>query len=218
MAELLRDPIWQGIGVFVALLLGLAGFYITRPHRLWIYVSGAAVMLLAATWIFTAFASRTTLEFEELFAEPRGYQFPGETTEFTRLFDFHYEKSPPCKSRLRLAYSFPEPPRTEITVGVSIPLRESIDISSYAAIEVTLRASKGSDVNFIIHSDSGHKQFSRIVVGTNESQNISIPTKQIADALNTKAIAGFYATSSTRSEPAKGIHSFVVSNIRAVKK
>jgi hypothetical protein len=53
MIDLFRDPVWQGIGVVVAILLTFLGFYVAQRRKVWIYLSGLIVFLLTGMWIGT---------------------------------------------------------------------------------------------------------------------------------------------------------------------
>jgi len=44
--ELLSDPVWQGVGVLIAIIFGFIGFYYARQQRWWLYITGAIVILV----------------------------------------------------------------------------------------------------------------------------------------------------------------------------
>lgn len=62
MTDLLRDPIWQGIGVVVTIALGFVGFYYAGRHKFWLYLSGALAITIIGiaigSWIERSNATR----------------------------------------------------------------------------------------------------------------------------------------------------------------
>ncbi len=47
MVELISNPIWQGIGVVVVIIIGFITFYYeSKKNKLWLYLTGAAFILL----------------------------------------------------------------------------------------------------------------------------------------------------------------------------
>ncbi|HEX8683729.1 MAG TPA: hypothetical protein VF707_15535 [Ardenticatenaceae bacterium] len=44
--DILRDPIWQSLGVIVTLVLGFVGFYYAGRNRLWLGIAGVIVAFI----------------------------------------------------------------------------------------------------------------------------------------------------------------------------
>lgn len=44
--EILRDPVWQGVGVIVTVLFGFLGFYVATKQVNWLYLLGGTIFLL----------------------------------------------------------------------------------------------------------------------------------------------------------------------------
>jgi hypothetical protein len=62
MIDILRDPVWQGIGVIIALILGIIGFYYAGKNKIWLFVAGAIVILIIGLGIGVQIRIQTTQE------------------------------------------------------------------------------------------------------------------------------------------------------------
>jgi hypothetical protein len=228
MADVLRDPIWQGIGAVFTLVIGLIGFYLTKPGRLWLYGTGAALLVLLGVWIGVTItpkavgetaqsASSRAKQLEPFIKGAYVYQIPTEADFGSRLADYTFEREGPSDSRFRMNFKFPEPPPQSLTVGINIPFGKDQDLSDESNLEFTLLGTKGSEVDLVVHDVAG-KQFSKSLLCVGESQAVSIPLTEISGAINTKVVSGFYLTATTRSQINKGAHSVSISKLKTVKR
>jgi hypothetical protein len=46
MADILGNPVWQGVGVIVAILLGFIGFYYAGGNKVWLIIAATIILLI----------------------------------------------------------------------------------------------------------------------------------------------------------------------------
>jgi hypothetical protein len=222
MADILRDPIWQGVGAIITLILGVIGFYYAGKNKVWLIIAGAVIILIAGFALGIQSQTNNTdsniLTIEQL---PYNiYPFDGQSDEdpaccFGRAY-LQIDNSSPKDLAYGLNYFLDGDATKFGYAGFAFVFTTSQNLSTYESIRFTIifgDQSNKADINF---QDITKLKVPYHITGNGQSENkFIVPLSQFGK-IDLKAIRsiGFQVDSSV----ANGNHTFYVKDIQLIKK
>jgi hypothetical protein len=142
--DVFRDPVFQGIGVVVALILGLIGFYYAGKQKFWLYIAVVVVLLLVGSAIGAEaqrrhetpqpLSSGKTLKMDSLPFQVFDYG-QWQNLVAPKYFSYFYVVND-VSSEKGYKLEFSQPPEGDTATGISFTFTESQNLAEYDFIEL----------------------------------------------------------------------------------
>jgi hypothetical protein len=215
MADILRDPIWQGVGVIITVILGAIGFYYEGKNKVWLIVAGAIVILI------TGFALGSTSqpkinndsnEIERINQHVFAYYGEAENAGGFARLELIFDAST-GKPAYELDYNLPGDKSGY--AGLAFQVNGGSNLSAYKAVECTLTFSQLSDVVDLYFKDIAGN-FNTIRISNNGANEMKLRNEFTNfPAINFNAVKEFGIVVGT--EFTTGSHKVQIKNVRFVE-
>jgi hypothetical protein len=181
--DILRDPIWQGIGVIIAIILGFIGFFYAKQQKIWLYLAAALVVLLAGVILgvyLQSLSSSTEVSSSVLLVD----KLPGVVFDYSGADSSNVGNSISSLSvvneevrGLTYVLNYTLPDQGTASTGVVFRLREPHNISDYDYLEFLIKYDNPQTA-LILNIRDDRERVKKFRIGSNVllEQNVSVTT------------------------------------------
>jgi hypothetical protein len=235
MIDFLRDPVWQGIGVVITLLLGLLSFYFSGKNRFWLYLSAGIIILFIGIWAGSELLQSDNSESPAhilTLSNNDGTIFSGDLSiksykgdAFGKvIYNFQLDHYSDGASTYALGYALPEE-GDGYSAGLSFVFVKAVDLTQYKFLEISILLNKTTCCNLILKDTYNKVSTIRIgelsldtsigITAQGAYQIIKIPNKNHFQEINPTSVSEIAIEAN--SSIFRGSGTFTVVDIRLIK-
>jgi len=238
MVDFLSHPLWQGVGVIIAIVFGLIGFYYAGRQRFWLYLMGAIVVFIAGLAV-GSYAERNVVTSEENVDQKESLsiaEIPFSVYAWSKA-DIVNEQgwaglsvvnNTGFEQSYRLDYYLPDSSTQYSGAGLTFKFDEPFDMSTFNYISIDITFKSVDDTCYLLMFDISDNfatfPLGRISSGSpgvyisnnTNSQTYKIPLDGYFQSINKKVVRELACAVDTTNSTGK--RSFTINNISFLRK